>query len=427
MRRFSVSFSLFYFIFLFVCFSSHYNLFNLSSAVPILHLFNNLEMLLYERLSHMIDLETSRYDRQIRLWGKDAQLRLMETSVRLRSALGVSGEVAKNLVLAGVKSVCVTDDSIPDPIAWRTNYLLQGQNPLSTAEVAVVSSLKRLNPFVHVTSQPPGKDSDSATVSIEACSSLSILRKCLNVNCGVHLVVSLVQLGPSCVVFFFYQGEISLGDQLAQLMDPSVMHLKPPLVQKAILYLHLRDDPMSDSSFVHQVINAQQCAAELHTYSLTDSDINDCVSEAVSSSSSCAGFTVCGAAVAQHIVQAVTTSASVQTCRWLVYDDSRHCVYLDVPPPWTKKQGGFETGPIALRAAFAASPRTPGLYVENFSLEESGVFLSATVDASFIQTGVMAWPGPYLSLRGFVRSAEGRSQLQLRPRARGCRGGRRGD
>uniref|UniRef100_A0A3Q3J5W2 THIF-type NAD/FAD binding fold domain-containing protein n=1 Tax=Monopterus albus TaxID=43700 RepID=A0A3Q3J5W2_MONAL len=53
--------------------------------------------------------EAAQYDRQIRLWGLDAQKRLRGSRVLLAGLGGLGAEVAKNLILAGVKGITLLD------------------------------------------------------------------------------------------------------------------------------------------------------------------------------------------------------------------------------------------------------------------------------------------------------------------------------
>ncbi|WAR19881.1 SAE1-like protein, partial [Mya arenaria] len=53
--------------------------------------------------------EAQLYDRQIRLWGLDAQRRLRASRVLLIGLRGLGAEVAKNIVLAGIKSITLLD------------------------------------------------------------------------------------------------------------------------------------------------------------------------------------------------------------------------------------------------------------------------------------------------------------------------------
>ncbi|KAM7134068.1 LOW QUALITY PROTEIN: SUMO-activating enzyme subunit 1 [Macrochelys suwanniensis] len=53
--------------------------------------------------------EAAQYDRQIRLWGLEAQRRLRASRVLLVGMKGLGAEVAKNLILAGVKGLTMLD------------------------------------------------------------------------------------------------------------------------------------------------------------------------------------------------------------------------------------------------------------------------------------------------------------------------------
>ncbi|VDI74597.1 ubiquitin-like 1-activating enzyme E1 A [Mytilus galloprovincialis] len=55
--------------------------------------------------------EAALYDRQIRLWGLDAQKRLRHSRVLLIGLRGLGAEIAKNIVLAGIKSLTLLDQT----------------------------------------------------------------------------------------------------------------------------------------------------------------------------------------------------------------------------------------------------------------------------------------------------------------------------
>ncbi len=60
---------------------------------------------------------------QIRLWGLEAQKRLHATQVLVSGVKGLGCEVAKNLVLAGVKSLTVIDSHQLTADDLKYNYL----------------------------------------------------------------------------------------------------------------------------------------------------------------------------------------------------------------------------------------------------------------------------------------------------------------
>jgi ubiquitin-like 1-activating enzyme E1 A len=53
--------------------------------------------------------EIALYDRQIRLWGVQAQENLRKANILLVSMRALANEVAKNLVLAGIRSLTIID------------------------------------------------------------------------------------------------------------------------------------------------------------------------------------------------------------------------------------------------------------------------------------------------------------------------------
>lgn len=71
--------------------------------------------------------EAELYDRQIRLWGLDAQKRLRSSNILIVGINSLGAEVAKNLVLAGVRSLTIMDNNKRAEIACQHLQLL---NPM---------------------------------------------------------------------------------------------------------------------------------------------------------------------------------------------------------------------------------------------------------------------------------------------------------
>jgi ubiquitin-like 1-activating enzyme E1 A len=81
----------------------------------------------------MLSAEAAKiYDRQIRLWGVEAQNRMLNTRVLIVGIRGLSAEICKNIVLAGVGHVCVMDNSNVTFQDLGTNFFVEekhvGQN-----------------------------------------------------------------------------------------------------------------------------------------------------------------------------------------------------------------------------------------------------------------------------------------------------------
>ncbi|XP_028320241.1 SUMO-activating enzyme subunit 1 [Gouania willdenowi] len=94
--------------------------------------------------------EAAQYDRQIRLWGLDAQKRLRGSRVLLAGLGGLGAEVAKNLILAGVKKLTLLDHEKVTEDSCRAQFLVpvtaQGQNRAQ----ASLERAQNLNPMVEV-------------------------------------------------------------------------------------------------------------------------------------------------------------------------------------------------------------------------------------------------------------------------------------
>lgn len=98
--------------------------------------------------------EAELYDRQIRLWGAHAQAKIRDSSVLMLGFNGVASEVAKTLVLAGIKSLTIVDDQ-PIQEADDTSNLfcrraVETKDEPKYRTYAVKEKLKRLNPLVKV-------------------------------------------------------------------------------------------------------------------------------------------------------------------------------------------------------------------------------------------------------------------------------------
>ncbi|XP_011624876.1 SUMO-activating enzyme subunit 1B-1 isoform X2 [Amborella trichopoda] len=97
--------------------------------------------------------ETALYDRQIRIWGVDAQRRLSKSHILVAGMTGTIVEFCKNIVLAGIGSVVLLDDRLVTREALSVNFLVPNDEEKlkgrSLAEVCC-NSLKDFNSMVHV-------------------------------------------------------------------------------------------------------------------------------------------------------------------------------------------------------------------------------------------------------------------------------------
>lgn len=69
--------------------------------------------------------EANLYDRQIRLWGLESQKRLRSTRILVVGLNGLGAEVAKSLVLAGVKSITLLDHRNVSADDFSSQFMVQ--------------------------------------------------------------------------------------------------------------------------------------------------------------------------------------------------------------------------------------------------------------------------------------------------------------
>ncbi|XP_068666373.1 SUMO-activating enzyme subunit 1B-1-like [Aristolochia californica] len=97
--------------------------------------------------------ETALYDRQIRVWGVDAQRRLSKSHVLVSGMSGTVAEFCKNIVLAGVGSLTLMDDRVVTEQSFLANFLVppdeSKHSGRSLAEICC-DSLKEFNLMVRV-------------------------------------------------------------------------------------------------------------------------------------------------------------------------------------------------------------------------------------------------------------------------------------
>lgn len=100
--------------------------------------------------------EAELYDRQIRLWGVNAQSRIRQSKVLMLGFNGVASEVAKTLVLAGIDNLTIVDDQPLQKSDLTSNLFCrptESSNGLEKPKFRthqVEAKLKVLNPLVKV-------------------------------------------------------------------------------------------------------------------------------------------------------------------------------------------------------------------------------------------------------------------------------------
>ena len=79
-------------------------------------------------MAELTSKEAEIYDRQIRLWGVEAQQRLRGARVFLCGLSGLGGEVCKNLVLAGISLTLLDDATVAAAHLGAANFLLDADS-----------------------------------------------------------------------------------------------------------------------------------------------------------------------------------------------------------------------------------------------------------------------------------------------------------
>ncbi|KAI5783788.1 hypothetical protein FPQ18DRAFT_298574 [Pyronema domesticum] len=92
--------------------------------------------------------EVALYDRQIRLWGMEAQLRMRNSKILLITMRGLANEVAKNLVLAGIGSLTVMDPEVVEEDDLGASFFFSEEHVGQNRAEAALPAIQALNPRV---------------------------------------------------------------------------------------------------------------------------------------------------------------------------------------------------------------------------------------------------------------------------------------
>lgn len=94
--------------------------------------------------------EAELYDRQIRLWGLESQKRIRGARILISGLNGLGAEIAKNIILSGVKSVALLDDKPVTELDFCSQFLAPHNSVgLNRAEASLFRA-QALNPMVEI-------------------------------------------------------------------------------------------------------------------------------------------------------------------------------------------------------------------------------------------------------------------------------------
>ncbi|KAF9106364.1 SUMO-activating enzyme subunit 1 [Mortierella sp. AM989] len=94
--------------------------------------------------------EAALYDRQIRLWGLEAQHRMRNASILIAGIRGLSNEVCKNIILAGVGSITLLEHEAVTEEDLGAQFLLRNEDVGRNRAEAAAEKARLLNPRVKV-------------------------------------------------------------------------------------------------------------------------------------------------------------------------------------------------------------------------------------------------------------------------------------
>ena len=134
--------------------------------------------------------EIALYDRQIRLWGVQAQERLRSAKILLIGMKALANEIAKNLVLAGVGSLTVLDHEVVTGDDLSSQFFISEEHIGQNRAEAALPQILKLNPRVALFADPNPVVSkypeyfSSFDITIATCLDITTLS---NVNASCRL------------------------------------------------------------------------------------------------------------------------------------------------------------------------------------------------------------------------------------------------
>lgn len=98
--------------------------------------------------------EIALYDRQIRLWGVQAQEKIRSANILLITMKALANEIAKNLVLAGIHSLTIVDHALVTESDLGSQFFISEADIGMNRAEAAAPQIRKLNPRVNVFVDP---------------------------------------------------------------------------------------------------------------------------------------------------------------------------------------------------------------------------------------------------------------------------------
>ncbi|KAE8221188.1 hypothetical protein CF319_g5411 [Tilletia indica] len=99
---------------------------------------------------HVTEDEAALYDRQIRLWGLDAQNRMRQAHILIYHLGGIATETIKNIVLSGVGRLSILDDADVQMSDLGAGFFFREEDVGKKRVDAALPRIQALNPLVKV-------------------------------------------------------------------------------------------------------------------------------------------------------------------------------------------------------------------------------------------------------------------------------------
>ncbi|CCI39648.1 unnamed protein product [Albugo candida] len=178
------------------------------------------------------------YSRQLYVMGREAQLKMGSARILIIGLDGIGVEIAKNIILAGVKSVTVHDDIKASSMDLAAQFYLNKESFGVSRAYACVNKLAELNPYVKV-------DAHSGEITEEVLSQYHVvilvnvdLKKACRINefCHANSIAFLSTEGRGVFgsVFCDFGDTFTVtdkdGKQPSSCMISSILGSDPPLV-----------------------------------------------------------------------------------------------------------------------------------------------------------------------------------------------------
>jgi len=129
--------------------------------------------------------EAKIYDRQLRIWGVDAQQRMRASRVLVVGSRSLAAEICKNLALTGVGQITICDEQTVQAMDLGANFFLHESDVGKNRAESIAPNIQKLNPNVKIVVNTEGVDKQTKEffLSFDAiCLTGCSLRKQLEVN-----------------------------------------------------------------------------------------------------------------------------------------------------------------------------------------------------------------------------------------------------